>query len=80
MPPELIIFGEPRIAADLETEPPRFVALVHKDTTEYGARSFGQDYGRALMTWVEQHYRRVELIGTEPLREDGFGIVLLERK
>jgi hypothetical protein len=79
MPPELIIFSEARIVADLEAEPPRYVALVHKDTTEYGARFFGQDYGRALIAWVERDYHRVDLFGAEPLRDESFGIALFER-
>ena len=80
MPPELILFDEARVVGALERTPPDYVAVVHKDTTEYGARFFGQDYGGALIAWVERHYHRVELFGAEPLRDENFGIALFERK
>jgi hypothetical protein len=79
MPPELILFDEARIVAAFEKTPPRFVALVHKDTTEYGARFFGQDYGRVLLAWVARDYHRIDLFGAEPLRDEQFGIALFER-
>jgi hypothetical protein len=80
MPPELIIFGEAQMVRELDAAPPRVVALVHKDTSEYGARFFGRDYGASILRWVEDRYRRVQLIGAEPMRDQRFGIVLLERK
>jgi hypothetical protein len=80
MPPELIIFGEAPILKALDDSPPRFIALVHKDTTEYGPRFFGRDYGTSLLQWVEQHYLPVRTFGAEPLLDERFGIMVFERK
>jgi hypothetical protein len=80
MPPELIIYGEHRILDDFRRAPPDYIAVVHKDTTEYGFPFFGQDYGRDLYAWVMSHYSRVRLIGDPPLREGtDFGIDILKR-
>jgi len=79
MPPELIFFGEEEILAALAADPPELVALVHKDTTEYGYRFFGTDYGRGIGGWVRANYREVLRVGEAPLRDGRFGIALLER-
>lgn len=80
LPPELAFFGEERMLAALRQHPPDLVALVHKDTSEYGARFFGKDYGQALGEWVRAGYRRAALFGSEPLVDAGFGIELLARE
>jgi hypothetical protein len=86
MPPELIIFGEDQILADLSASPPDYVALTRKDVREYGYRAFGQDYGRELLAWALRSYRPVRLFGEPPLRRrrgsprPGFGILLMERR
>ena len=80
MPPELQFFGEAAMLDALRAHPPDRIALVHKDTTEYGVPLFGRDYGQALMRWVRENYR-VERIYGEPPLEPGttFGIALLAR-
>jgi hypothetical protein len=67
LPPEIVIFGEDRILRDLEQRPPDFVALVHRDTGEYGLPLFGIDYARDLMSWVRDHYEAVAQVGAAPL-------------
>jgi hypothetical protein len=80
MPPELLMFGEERMLHGLQQHPPDVIALVHKDTREYGFPFFGRDYGRALQAWIDQHYSSVQLIGGPPLRRGTrFGIRILER-
>ncbi len=78
MPPELIVFGESNILAAFQDNPPDFVVLVHKDTSEYGPRFFGRDYGQELFTWIRENYQPVSLVGATPLQTDDFGILLLE--
>jgi hypothetical protein len=80
MPPEVLMFGEERIVADLREHPPDLVAIVHKSTAEYGLPWFGVDYGANLMAFVRAWYAPSTLIGGEPLRGDTrFGIRLMER-
>lgn len=81
MPPEVLLFGEERMRAAFERQPPDFVALVHKSTHEYGVPFFGVDYGRSLRAFVDRHYRPLRLIGDMPLTPDtDFGIQLLRRE
>jgi hypothetical protein len=81
MPPELIIFGEAAILASFRENPPDYVLLVHKETSEYGFRFFGRGYGRRLFAWVKVHYRPVRLFGEPPLRMGTrFGIQILQRQ
>jgi Dolichyl-phosphate-mannose-protein mannosyltransferase len=82
MPPELLAFGEEDVLQSLQTAPPDFVLLVHKDTSEYGYPLFGTDrrYGLRILTWVRAHYRSRHVVGRDPLSESGFGIEILERR
>ena len=77
MPPELVIFGQPTMLAALEASAPDLIAIVHKDTSEYGYRFFGRDYGQQLAAWVGARYEPVALFGEPPLVDRGFGITLL---
>jgi hypothetical protein len=78
MPPELQMFGEATIRDALAAAPPDLVAVVHKDTAEYGVRFFGRDYARTIQAWLDPRYERVALFGKEPLTPGkGFGIALL---
>ncbi len=80
MPPEVLMFGEERIVADLDARPPDLVLLVHKSTAEYGLPWFGKDYGRAIAAWVRARYRPGALLGDEPLMQGSrFGMRVLER-
>jgi hypothetical protein len=68
LPPELAIYGEERILADLRANPPDFVALVQRDTLEYGLPLFGTDYGQALFAWLQDDYELLMRIGKPALR------------
>jgi hypothetical protein len=79
MPVEVLLYGEDRILSDLQARPADYVLLVHKDTSEFGAAFFGRDYGRRITTWIAANYRPVVRIGAPPLRDDRFGMLLLQR-
>ena len=80
MPPEMFMFGEDRILRAFQEAPPTYIALVHKDTSEYGFRFFGKDYGQSIEKWLMQNYRPVQLIGAAPLRDNRFGILIAESR
>ena len=79
MPPELMIFGEARIVAAFERNPPDYVLLLHRQTPEYGVRFFGRDYGCDLKAWIDDHYQPVQLLGAMPLQGEHAGALLLRR-
>jgi hypothetical protein len=80
MPLELMLYGEDKILQALADQPPDFIAIVHKDTSEYGYRFFGADYGKEIMVWIRDNYGVIERVGGAPLRTGDFGIQLLARK
>ena len=80
MPPEMLVFGEERIVEAFRANPPDYIVLVNKDTTEFGARFFGQDYGRRPARWIKDHYEGVFLVGQAPFVDPhSFGLLLLRR-
>lgn len=78
MPPELALWGERAMLAELEARPPDAVLLVHKRTSEYGLELFGRDYGVELFAWVRERYEPVWSHGDPPLAETSrMGVALL---
>jgi len=79
---EMILFGEEDLLDGFRSRPPDYVALVHKDTSEFGFRFFGSDprYGRRILEWVNEHYETAALFGAEPLVDERFGIKILRRR
>jgi hypothetical protein len=82
MPPELAIYGEAAIVAALESRPPDYILLIHRDTREYGVSWFGsQGYGQEIMAWIQPRYVAVRQIGHQPFNEaNRFGIEVLKRR
>jgi hypothetical protein len=80
-PPDLLLFGEDRMLEALKRSSPDYVFLVHKDTSEFGERFFGRDYGQNIYAWIQARYREQPLpmlyLGAEPLQGAQFGIRLL---
>jgi hypothetical protein len=74
------MFDETVILKKFAESPPDFIAVVHKDTSEYGYRFFGKDYGRDIYSWIFRNYTPFRLIGAPPLQSDYFGIALLQKK
>lgn len=81
IPTELAFFGEEHIVASLEASPPDYVAIVHRDTSEYGARIFGRDYGVLIASFLGRNYVPRALIGEPHPRGDSRSrAVLLVRR
>jgi len=82
--PSAIAFagGEPKMLENLQAHPPDFIALVHRETSEFGVGYFGADplYGRLISDWVRRDYTRVGQVGAEPFRDHRFGVALLRRQ
>lgn len=80
MPVEFSMYGEERMLDAVKRSPPRFIALVDKDTSEYGPQYFGRDYGVLMMSWMKKAYEPAVLAGHPPFSGQGFGILLVERR
>jgi hypothetical protein len=78
---EVWAFGEQKMLATYKENPPDYIVLVQRDSSEYGMKYFGQQkgYGFDVMQWVNTNYEPVELIGSEPLKNGAFGIEILKR-
>lgn len=79
MPPELLLFGESAMLASLKSSAPDFIAIVHKDTSEYGFPYFGTHYGEQLYDWVRKNYQREAVFGALPLTSSNFGVAIYKR-
>ncbi len=81
-PPEYLAHGEAKILAAYQAHPPDYIALVHRQSAEFGFGFFGQDpaYGARIMAWIRQNYQSAWLLGEEPLQTNHFGVKVLRRK
>jgi len=77
---EVWAFGEQTMLAAYEKNPPDYIVLIQRDSSEYGVPYFGLEkgYGFDVMRWVGRNYEPVELIGGEPLQTGAFGIKILK--
>ena len=78
-PTMLTAFGQANMTAAFEKNPPDYIFLVTRDTSEFGVGPFGYSpgYGVELMQWIGKNYQPVYLIGHEPLQTGLFGIEVL---
>lgn len=79
IPSEVTMFGEGRMLKALRGAPPDYIFKVHMDTTEYGHRFFGVNYGFMIDAWIKGNYSPAFLAGYPPLRDNRFGILILKR-
>ena len=72
IPHVLQTYGNHKIAKQLEAAHPDYIVLVHVDTTEHGARFFGEspEYGAEVLAWINATFRPVYLAGSEPLQNE----------
>lgn len=82
LPPELLGTGEGVVLAALQRQPPQFVALVTRNTDNFGKGAFGDDptYGRQIMVWVSTHYQEVPAFACPPAKAGGYRIRVWQRQ
>jgi hypothetical protein len=81
LPSDEAKFGEDELLGALQRDPPALVALVHRDTSEFGARFFGRDYAQRTMQWLRARYAPQATVGDVPLQPEArFGIQVLRRR
>jgi hypothetical protein len=78
LPSDVATFGEDELLGALQRAPPALILLVHRETSEFGPRFFGADYGLRIARWIDGRYVRVGRVGDPPLRPGStFGITAL---
>lgn len=78
LPSDVATFGEQAFVESLRLRPPSLILLVHRDTSEFGARLFGTDYGLRVADWISAHYVRAGSAGDPALRPGSkFGVTAL---
>ena len=80
MMPEMLAYGETSILDAFKSKSPDYFILVHRDTSEYGVGSFGQDerYGKTTMDWIDSHYHAVGFWGRKSITGDGAWIKIMK--
>jgi hypothetical protein len=80
-PTMFTVFGQEKMTAAFEKNPPDYVLLVEWTPYEFGVGEFGHypGYGVELMRWIGKNYQPVQLFGSEPLKNGLFGIKILKR-
>jgi len=80
MPSEVQHYGERTLLDALSRSPPEWIAFVDTETSDFGVRYFGQDYGVAIFRWTLEHYEPISLVGPRPFSGNGFGVAILRRR
>lgn len=80
LPSEMMMYGEEAMLEALMDHPPTFIAVVHRDASEYDASRFGHDYATRVARWIGTKYELLGIEGEMPFESDVFGILLLRQK
>jgi hypothetical protein len=57
--------AETRAIDALDRSGTRLILIVNRATREFGAESFGRDYSRGLMAWIDAHYTPCATFGAQ---------------
>ncbi len=79
IPPDLKVAKEKTILDQLIEQRVDYIAILGRDTSEFGYASFGIDYAKDIYLWITTNYRLVKVIGNYPFRSRAFGIAIFER-
>ena len=71
---------EKEVIDTLEEKEVAYVAILPRDTSEYGAARFGIDYAHEIPRYLEKNYTIEKQFGPMPFTSDEFSAVLLKRK
>ena len=79
-PNVMTIFGQARMTAVFEKNPPDYIFIIARNFSDFGLGSFGSspDFGLDLMQWIQANYQVQILFGNEPLNGGLFGIEILK--
>jgi len=79
-PNSLAVYGQSNFVAAFEKNPPDYIFIVERDSSEFDMGYFGSstNFGRGLMEWVQKNYKTEILIGNEPLKNGLFGIKIMK--
>lgn len=79
-----IDLDKPEVSQDIITEMKNknvdYVALIQRDTSEYGYAIFGKDYAKQLWNYISENYILYKQFGPFPFTSQGFGIALFKRR
>lgn len=74
MMPYIETFGEDKIISDIKKNPPNYIFISNRKSSEYGKSYMCKDYGVKICDYVKSNYTQVSVFGT------GFKMVLYKRK
>lgn len=81
LPSDVAQYGEDELLGALRRGPPSLIVLVHRDSSEFGARFFGRDYGELMARWIAERYEPIGRVGDPPLQDGStFGLAVLRRR
>ncbi|MBU4313085.1 MAG: glycosyltransferase family 39 protein [Candidatus Omnitrophica bacterium] len=72
--------NEEEVINGLEDNDVTYVAIVRRDTSDYGAARFGIDYAQGIMSYLANHYVSEKQFGPWPFTSNEFSLVLLKRQ
>lgn len=80
---EMLAFGEDAMLAGFQRHPPDFIALIPRNTEEFGVGLFGTDprYGLRIMQWINAEYESFLALGPQPPSDSGqYGVKIMRRR
>lgn len=80
IPPYIETFGEEKIISDIKTNPPDYVIINDRDTSEYNFQGICKDYGQKICKWVNSSYIQIKSFSNTSRDKDEFKLILYKKK
>jgi hypothetical protein len=79
LPIEMIFYGEPSVLKAFRSHPPELILIMPNDTSSFGFRGLGRDYGQQLFAWIQANYHSLSVIAARGPDQARSRALLLER-
>lgn len=80
LPYEIEMFGEENLINMIISHKIDYIVVLGRETSLYGPRFFGKDYGIKLFKWIENNFNIEKIIGCPPFSSPEFGIAIYHKK
>jgi len=80
LPPDIRTVGEEKIINAIDSAKVKYIAVIYRNTLEYGFGQFGTGYALKIADWIKNHYEPLKQYGAGPFDPQYPGAIIYKLK